>query len=188
MKKYLIVGLLSVYGFHTVAQIKKSPFAFSSITKAGLVAGSGGESYAVQSINGIKKGPWFMGIGMGIDFYQQRTIPLFLQVQKAFTKKNNQPFVYADAGLNFRWLKSSEWYKVNSSFTPGMYYETGVGWKIKLRSNTRLCFSAGYSFKQVKETAPAYWNVPVETLIAVDNFERYNYQYKRIVLKLGIEL
>ncbi len=188
MNRYLIVGLLSLYCLHTVAQVRKPKFYFSSITKVGLVAGDAGESFTVQSINGVRKGQWFMGAGVGLDFYQQRTIPVFLQMQKAFTNKNNQPFVYADAGLNFRWLKSSEMYKINSTFSPGMYYEAGMGWKIKLRNNSRLCFSAGYSFKQVKEKAPVYWFLPVEPTMRVDNFERYNYQYRRLVLKFGLEL
>ncbi len=185
MKKLFAGYILMLVFFNAEAQVKSSRVSFSSISKVGLAVGEADNALAVSCINGVQKGNWFAGIGTGIDFYKKRSIPLFLSVQKEFSSSSKRPFVYADGGVSFRWLKSDDYLKTNSTSSPGLYYEVGAGWKVRFKNNTALLFSAGFSFKQVKEKVSNYWylNDP----LYADTYERYNYKYRRVMIRLGLQ-
>ena len=186
MKKLFAGCLLLLVHFNANSQAKSSRVSFSSISKVGLAVGEADNALAVSCINGVQKGNWFAGIGTGIDFYKKRSVPLFLSVQKEFSTTSRRPFVYADGGVSFRWLKSDDFMKTNSTSSPGLYYECGLGWKIRFKNNTALLFSAGYSYKQVKEKANYYWYT-TDPLYA-DTYEQYNYKYRRVMIRFGLQL
>lgn len=173
------------------AQTKSDKVKFGTVNQVGLIAGSRGEAFRVETINGIKKHNWFAGIGLGIDYYKDRTIPLFLDVRRDLLKSRNTPFIYIDGGVNFVWLndeqKAQRTGGLNYSNPPGICYDAGLGWKLSGKNARALVLSAGYSFKQVKETIKINWGAPTPGL-QEQNTERYNHLYRRIVLKLGFEL
>lgn len=178
----LLVFILLIHNLNA----QKTKLSFSSINQAGLLTGQYGEALTVQSVNGVCKGKWFAGIGTGIDYYAQRSIPLFARVQRSFSIKPNRPFVYADAGINFRWLNQENMYKADYDYNPGLYYAIGIGCQLKAFTNAGFLISAGYSYKQLSENVPAYW-------IGIwppqdQNTVRYNYQFRRIEIKLGLQL
>ncbi len=187
MKNLLIIPLLILFIFEVAGQNEK--IKFNSINQVGLLSGGKGNSWMVQTINGIKKDKWFAGAGTGMDFYNERTIPLFLDLRRDVTNRKNTPFVYADAGINFLWLNSIE--KVQKQFptsSPGLFYDFGIGWKLSGNNDRGYIFSAGYSFKQVKEKVKySWWPAPTPQLES-ENFERYNYLYRRVVIKVGFVL
>ncbi|MEJ7679187.1 MAG: hypothetical protein WKG06_15300 [Segetibacter sp.] len=143
----------------------------------------------VQTTNGISKEKWFAGTGTGLDFYGERTIPLFLDIRRDLTSKKNTPFAYADAGINFLWLNSNQReQKQFPTSSPGLFYDLGIGWKLSGKNNGGFLFSAGYSFKQVKEKVKyTWWPAPTPALES-ENFERHNYLYRRVVIKVGFIL
>ncbi len=184
--KNILVGAFMLF-INTINAQKTDPaISFSSINQAGLLTGQYGEALTLQSVNGIRKDKWFAGLGAGIDFYAQRSIPLFVRVQYEFSSKPNRPFVYADAGANFRWLNQENVYKTDYEYNPGLYYAFGIGYKLKAFTNAGFLISAGYSYKQMSETVPAYWLSawPVQE----QNMIKYNYQFRRIEIKLGLQL
>ncbi len=61
MKSFLIIPVVILFIAKVEAQSKK--ISFSSINHVGLVSGSKGESWMVQTINGFKKDKWFAGAG-----------------------------------------------------------------------------------------------------------------------------
>lgn len=163
---------------------------FGSINQAGFLTGGGGEAGVVQSINGLIKDKWFGGIGLGLDFYRQRTVPLFLDIRKDFSNRKNTPFAYADGGINFRWLNDDQTQRFNVlsyKTPPGFCYDFGIGCKLQSKNNKGFIFSAGYSFKQMTETIKLRWGAPTPELQQQDT-ERYNYLYKRVVVKFGVML
>jgi hypothetical protein len=150
--------------------------------------GEAKNAFAVQSKNGIQKDRWFAGIGTGFDFYEKRTVPLFLAIQSDFFSGAKKLFVYTDAGINFRWLQATDYFYKSSTSTPGLYYEIGLGCKVKFRNNTGLLFSAGYNLKQVKETYNPYWYVQPVQIVDPNSLEKYNSNFRRIIIRLGLAI
>ncbi len=180
--------LIVIAGFCQDGSAAKQKIKFSSINLAGLVLGANKESAMVQTINGIKKDKWFAGVGAGIDFYVERGVPLFIDIRRDLTDKNNTAFVYADGGMYFPWLKFvQKEQKLNSSISPGAYYDLGIGWKLTSKSKRSFLMSAGYSLKQDKgKVMVQSWNPTIRSMES--NREYYNYKYRRVVLKVGIQL
>ncbi len=186
--KYILCSILICQCFYSTAQLQKSKSVFSSINNVALVVGETKNAFAVQSKNGFQKGTWFAGIGSGFDFYEKRTIPLFLALQKDFFNGPKKLFVYTDAGINFRWLQSTDYLYKNSTSKPGLYYELGVGYKVKFKNNTSLNFSAGYNLKQVMETYNPFWYVfPVQPPNP-EVIEKYNSSFRRVIIRLGLTI
>ena len=187
LKRMIIVPFFVLLICQLFAQSQR--IKFSTINQAGFLSGSKGEAFTIQTINGINKGKWFTGAGTGLDFYNERTVPLFFDVRSDLNRRKNTPFAYADAGVNFAWLNSVQ--KQEKSFPktyPGLYYDFGIGWKLAGKNNNRgFILSAGYNFKQVKEKIKYLLWEPVSQS-AIETFERYNYQYKRVVIKIGFML
>lgn len=187
MKVLLMMPFLILFMLRATGQNKK--IKFSSINQVGLLSGGMGEAFMLQTINGIKKDKWFAGAGTGLDFYRERTIPLFVAIRRDLINRINTPFVYADAGISFSWLNSFQ--KQLKQFpisSPGLFYDLGIGWKLSGKNNRGYVFSAGYSFKQVKEKVKySWWPAPTPRLES-ENYERHNYLYRRIVIKVGFQL
>lgn len=187
MKVLLMMPFLILFMLRATGQNKK--IKFSSINQVGLLSGGMGEAFMLQTINGIKKDKWFAGAGTGLDFYRERTIPLFVAIRRDLINRINTPFVYADAGISFSWLNSFQ--KQQKQFpisSPGLFYDLGIGWKLSGKNNRGYVFSAGYSFKQVKEKVKySWWPAPTPRLES-ENYERHNYLYRRIVIKVGFQL
>jgi hypothetical protein len=184
--KILIIPLLIFLSLPSISQDRR--IKFNSINQVGLISGSAGEAFMLQSVNGLKKDKWFTGAGIGLDFYNERTIPLFFDIRRDLVSKKNTPFAYIDAGVNFLWLNSIEKeQKQFSSSSPGLFYDLGIGLRLSGQNNRGFILSAGYSFKQVKENIKSSWLAPTPEL-GSDNYLRYNYLYRRIVIKMGIQL
>ena len=130
------------------------PWQFHSINNIGLLEGQTGSSFQLQTINGAQYRSWFAGVGLGLDFYRYRTIPLFLDLRKEFGKSSNKLFLFTDVGTNFSWVTDNEKtsYEQNDKFGGGFYFEGGLGYKISVSKNNSLLLSLGYSYKKLFET------------------------------------
>lgn len=135
----------------------QSAWKFRSDNYAGLAAGELGSYGQVQTVNGLYRGPWFLGLGAGLDYYRFRSIPLFLSVTRdlpAFSKRSGL-FVHLDGGIDLPWYKRPlapyEW--ISSTFHSGSYWSAGLGYKWRLSDHTdkALLLSAGYSMKKLRE-------------------------------------
>jgi len=188
MKLYLYV-LLLLFSSKTSAQHLEEKLKFRSINSFGLLTGSRGEALSVQTIAGLKAKKWFAGIGTGLDFYEARTIPVFLDFRQDLQKKSNTPYVYGDIGTNFLWLKSVNQFQSTDpgSSKPQLYYEAGIGYRISSIDKKAILFSAGYSLKQVRQRFKSFSQAPTIEL-QDDNYEHYKLIYRRIVIRLGLEL
>jgi hypothetical protein len=195
MRKGLIIILL-LSGNILFAQDKnvrrsKAEIKFSSINQFALLNGNGGTSYALQTVNGVKLNSWFVGAGVGLDMYSKRSVPVFLGTRKYFGSKPNKPFLYADGGLNYTWLNFIEKENAGSAYStsPGLYMDAGFGVKLRSKGGVAMVMSAGYSYKQSKETVYP-WGGFMPAVFPVPDYqpERLNSQYRRIVVKLGIQL
>jgi len=190
IRGYLILIALTVFAASAHAQQvnTKANIRFSSINQIGLISGSQGESSLVQTINGVKKDTWFAGLGVGFDFYGERGAPLFLDVRKELLHKKNTPFIYADGGRYFEWLNfiQKEQRGIPASYAGG-YYDVGVGLKLGGKNKGGFLMSAGYSFKRAKEKAQQQTYNPVTRAYETSTYST-NYNYNRVVIKIGFQL
>ena len=190
MKRVIMLSAILVTvisGFSQDSAADKQKIKFSSINQLGVVCGANKESAMVQTINGLRKDKWFAGLGAGVDFYVERGVPLFIDIRRDLTRKRNTAFLYADGGMYFPWLNFiQKEQKISSSISPGGYYDVGVGWKLTGKSKRSFLMSVGYTLKQDKgkETVQT-WNPSLQGF--EKSTEYYNYKYRRLVLKLGVQ-
>ncbi|MEP6596610.1 MAG: hypothetical protein ABJA71_11725 [Ginsengibacter sp.] len=177
----LIAALISLPVF---AQEK---VRFNSISMVGLAAGETGNSALIQTMNGISFKNWFAGIGLGIDYYKNKTIPLFLDLRVPIAKTNF--FVFLDPGYNFP-SKNKPDEKVSFyntyHFFGGFYSELGIGYKMKIARKSCLLFSSGFSYKELN-IKTGVGNPCLVGPCPVD-YSTYEYSYSRILLKAGVRL
>ena len=163
---------------------KVEKVVFSSINTAGVILGKSDPELSVQTVNGASYKSWFAGIGVGLDYYYLRTIPLFAHVQKRLFPEKNPLFAYADLGMNIPWMKDADkqalWYR--SDYKAGLYYDIGAGYELNMKKGA-IILSAGYTTKQMQETQtyPYIWGPPGMP----DRKEYIDYNLSRLVLKAG---
>jgi len=196
MKNNILISTVLLFSFLSgSSQAKKSlstTTKFSSIIQLGILEGQADKTFAqFQLVNGIQHNDWFYGIGLGIDYYNnKRSVPLFLDVKKDLLKRKTTPFIYADAGYNFSWLRDKDkiaYWGTDYKQKGGVYYETGLGYKFILKNKMALGFSAGYSFKQQKEffTNFVFNDFPPYTQSSGKHPDIYDYKFRRICLKFN---
>jgi hypothetical protein len=188
MKRILIL-VFSVCIAGRMSAQQKTParaWQFHSINNVGLLEGQTGSAFQLQSINGMQYKSWYAGIGLGLDFYRDRTIPLFIDFRKEFGSSVNKFFAYADGGVNFCWLTDNEktTYLADDHFETGFYMDLGLGYKIGLGKTNHLLLSIGYSLKKLKETYNSYYYYPPDNKL---DKEEINYNLNRLTLKMGWE-
>jgi hypothetical protein len=186
MKKIIISAVVAlIINFPVIAQKKVS---FSSKNYFGIVAGENGTNPQLQTINGIKFSKWFTGIGTGFDWYYQRSIPLFISVDRSvLLKPRRNIFFSADAGVNFPWKYrqyDNDYYYGDSKTVPGFYWATGLGYRIGVgKQADAVLLHIGYTNKLYKEKI-AYTNPCLVAPCPVNN-ESYNYNLKAVSVKIG---
>lgn len=191
MRKYYFSLLLLFVAVAAGAQAKKDcNIGFASNNSVGFVTGESNAELLVQTVNGIEWKGWFLGAGVGLDYYNVRSVPVFGELRKKLLNKSKSPYVYASAGHHYLWLEEeSMWEKDHKG---GFYYDMGVGYEIGLSKSRRpfpssLFFSAGYSGKKYSKKQDAYpwmsvWPRPF------DSFKTFEYKDSRISVKMGLTI
>jgi hypothetical protein len=189
MEKKIVLLLLCCFCLCSVwAQgVKKKSYPFHSINSLALVNGSNGVAAAMQSVNGFTKGPWFAGIGLGLDYYQYRTVPFFADLRYEVGQKRNKFFVYGDAGINFNWAQDYFYYESSlwngnrsNNFNSGLYTDAGIGLSAGFKNGNAFILSLGCSRKTLKEKINyADW------LTGKPQTDINTYRFNRIMVKAG---
>jgi len=161
---------------------------FSSQNYLGLLEGAHGSAFQLQTINGIAYKTWFVGLGTGIDWYYQRSIPAFVSASKDFFKKAGRSFYASiDGGMNFPWKDDkpyNDWgYRVGKP-DRGAFWSAGLGYKIGVgKSNDALLMHLGYSYKHLSEEVTTV--SPCLVGPCPENTEKFDYSLRRLSLKVG---
>lgn len=193
----IIAGLLVITNA-LFAQQQPAPakFAFRSIAQFSMINGNDAVSAGIQSVNGATFKGWFAGVGIGLDFYRYRSVPIFLDLRKEFAVKKNKIFIYADGGYNLPWVKknnvSRDWpgwgnYKEDYVYKGGKYFDAGLGYAIGFAKGGAFLLSAGYSHKAFDETKTTSntsgVGTPQETTFT--DVQKFSYRFNRLMLKVG---
>src|SRR5215212_7410263 len=161
---------------------------FGSINSIGWLKGASRNMVQAQSINGIRYKSFFGGIGVGLDNYYYKTIPVFVDFRKNILSKKSTPFVYVDLGISFpkdRIETQSSW--TRNEYKAGSYYDIGAGYMFPLLKKISFSLAIGYSQK----TSRRDWVYSVPREVAPYGFDDvnrdiYNYTFRRLSLKAGI--
>ena len=158
---------------------------FNSIISGGIASGEIGTFPVLQTVNGVQYKKWFAGIGVGYDSYYYKTIPLFLHATRVINKQNNA-FIYGDAGYNFSGKNKPKEISSYSSynFSGGFYGDIGIGYKGKISKKTFLLISTGYSYKTLYNTVKVI--SPCLVGPCPENIYDYTYNFRRLIFKTGI--
>lgn len=178
---YLLNLLIAVY---TCAEAQVSPKAsFQSINQVGVLEGEAGSAFQLQTINGIRYKTYSAGIGVGLDYYFERAVPVFIDLRKNILAKQNSPFVYLEGGIPFTWTKSKDDIK-EPEYHHQLMYEAGIGYNLPIGKNARFLMSAGYNYRSFTEYSyPTYWIYAYP----VQKKQRFDYELRRISIKMGLE-
>lgn len=188
MKKLFTAILTSICLFSYAQTAKKTnPVRFHSTNQVGLIQGQIGSALLLQSINGIQYQTCLVGIGLGLDYYKKRSVPLFLELRKNLFSKNNTPFIYADGGYHFIWDEEVSEELFVTDVKGGMYYDLGIGYNFSAFKSSAVTISLGYSMKSMSETINLHperssWPPPPS------DFQDYEYKLRRYVFKMGLTL
>ena len=187
--KYFFLVLLMPVTLVSFGQKKNTTYKFHSINNISLINGNNATTAGLQSINGFQKGNLFAGVGIGLDYYLYRTVPLFVDFRYEFGKTKNKFFAYADGGVNFDWVEEEyndgpifiwDGSRNTSEFHNGAYTDVGLGYMVGTKKGGGLVLSLGHSYKSLEKTISYQdWRTQ-ETITDV-----YNYNLDRIVLKVG---
>ena len=188
MKRIIISVICCCCMCSVWAQVgKKKVYQFHSINSLALVNGNNGVSAAIQTVNGFSKGPLFAGLGLGLDYYQYRSVPVFADVRYELGEKRNKFFVYGNAGINCSWVQDEFldepviWNGNRSNnFKNGFYSDAGIGLNAGFKNGNAFILSLGYSRKTMEEK------------ITYDDWRTGNsqtdvntYRFNRVLLKAG---
>jgi hypothetical protein len=188
----LIAGLSLGHG---LAQ-SKTPWQFRSLDYIGGLRGEDGDFFQFQTINGLYKKSWFLGVGTGLDYYRYRSIPLFASVVKDLMPGKNGLFLTLEGGTDLpAYTRPLYGNFIKSRFRSGPYWGAELGYKIKLspHSGRAVLLSAGYSYKELREDQTEPYSCPIGAPCLLEQpgsepVTRYTYRNQRLSIKAGISL
>lgn len=130
-----------------------------------------------------------VGVGIGLDDYQARSVPVFGDLRYDFSRAERTFFSYAGGGKALPWLTRKQWSSQNSrepdKNVAGAYVHAGLGYKFRWRYNSSLHISAGYSHAAFKtRTSIIDWPTQQPT----GNFSTTDYSFNRLTLMMGVTL
>jgi hypothetical protein len=155
MKKILLISCIG--SFCWLGSLGQSAWKFRSCNYVGILSGEAGNYGQLQSINGLYKRVWFVGVGAGLDYYRFRSIPLFASVTRDLLSGKHGLYVTGDAGTNIPWYKRPS-FGMASTFHAGLYWSGSLGYRFRIsQKGQALLLSVGYSYKELSEDVKGYW-------------------------------
>ena len=186
--QWLLVMCFSCLVMFPFAQTKKEEIRFNSLNSVGMLNGEIASSFTMQTINGIGYKQFFTGIGVAIDNYGYRTVPVFWDIRKTFGNNSIRPLLFADFGIGFhlktdqlpeKWSNGITDYTIKNSLCGewGMGLEKNIG-------KSAFFVTASYALKKYAYSQNDYFEYgPQGTTL-----NRFDYSYNRIVLRMGVRL
>jgi hypothetical protein len=122
----------------------KQCWQFHSLNQFGLLQGESTNVLQLQTVNGWEKKNFFAGIGVALDYYQYKSIPLFLDLRQSFGSEKNRVFLYGDAGPHFVWVHQPRQYNYTTTYATGFYSDAGLGYRRNFKTGMALPHIAAF--------------------------------------------
>jgi hypothetical protein len=187
MSKLVFFTSICLLLYFTVNGQQKTRLKFTSINEVGVAWGSTDDGLQVQTINGFYYKTFSAGLGIGLDYYWERTIPVFIDLRKDIFNKKQTPFVYADLATNLPWVKTKEenwWY--TSEYDDGIYFDVGIGYKLPVNKKLFVNMSFGYTQKSIEEMRKNKTVIDDFPPYGSYNAENFKYTLRRFSFKAGL--
>lgn len=190
MRYYFLLLLLTAGWLAGNCQDNKTgKVQYSGMYEVGMLIGKAYTKVNPQIIQGISFKNYFTGIGVALDPYGFRTVPVFAQFRYSLHNDRSSPFAFASLGVSLPWnndaipekfYNSDEtWHKLKT----GPYSEIGIGYKVKLDDGHAMNLMIGYCYKRFEYTEKtSYYTDQLQQYE-----DRYVYDYRRISLRVGFQ-
>jgi len=191
MTKHILMG--SLFVLCVTACFGQHAGRFRSDSYGGLSIGQMGSYGQVQTVNGLTRGPWFVGLGAGLDYYRFRNVPLFLSATRdLLANQRSALFLILDGGVDLPLYKrpSQAYLDLTSSFRAGPYWRTGLGyrWRFSEAGHRALLFSATYGESRLTErqtTNGRCYDYPACTITS--ETDTFDYTNRTMQVGVGVE-
>ena len=190
MKYKIILSITVLLLTMNFVNAQSSKLKFHSINNIGLLEGGSDENLQLQTINGVSHKGFFGGVGIGLDNYYRKSIPLFADLRQNFSQRKSTPFLYLDLGAVFPWDRNTGTRWSSSQYKTGFLYDAGIGYSFPIKGRFAMNLSAGYSqrfLKEINETSRWYFltdNMPFAPAPSKDT-AHYKYNFNRFSFKIG---
>ena len=178
----LVLGSCIPAGANRTTKITSQDFNLSIM--AGLLEGEKGSAFQLQTVNGVQYKGWFTGIGIGLDYYRIRSVPVFVDLRKNFGSLRKSFFAYLDGGIHYPWITDDQKDFNGGVYSNGFYSDIGFGYRITLQGNTSVLLSLGYSYKKTVEKGTPLVSCPFYGP-CYSGPQQIVYNLNRISFKLG---
>lgn len=188
LKRFWCLLPLILFTGVVIAQQKKKTGGFYNIDEVGIQF-SDKKGLVLRAIGGYRFNSHLQaGVGVGLDDYTLRSVPVFGDVRYDLNGTKNTFFAYGGAGISFPWITSNQfpgyYGKHPDKTVPGFYGHAGIGYKIRTGKND-FHIAVGYSraAMKLKYESVAIWPQPV-----LLGYTSYEYKFNRISIVAGITL
>ncbi len=138
-------------------------------------------SLSLSTINGIQIQNHQLGIGVGIDKWQEAFLfPVFLNYKLNFTQKSLSPYGVLDVGYSFGHKNKTQYDDVEQG---SFFFKCGFGIQFKLTNKISLTSDLTYKLQNMRSSYKRIIN-PFEP----SEEHRYNIYYNFIGLSIGTQL
>ncbi len=165
----------------------RPPIGYFNLSSAGLLAGYGDNGFipipSLTTINGIYfNEKFFIGLGIGFEYYNWSTMPLFASGTYLMRPDVFSPYVSVKLGYSFALEKYS---RVNyNGFDMrnfgGVLLSPEAGISIPIGEFSNILLGLGYHFQELSEEKPQYWSSQSDAPPS-----RVYTNYNRISLRVG---
>ncbi len=162
---------------------------YSGMYEMGMLIGKAYTKANPQIVQGISFKNYFTGIGVALDPYGFRTIPVFAQFRYSLYQAKSSPFAFASLGVSIPWnngVLPEKYFNTNETWhtlKTSPYAEVGIGYKIKLNDGHAINLLAGYCYKRFSYTEKnSYYTYELQQYE-----DQYSYDYRRVSLRVGFQ-
>lgn len=126
-----------------------------AILSGGITGGEKQAAPVAQLSAGISYGPWFSGLGVGLDNYRINSIPVFADWRFSFGPKRMLN-VYVNGGYHFlkptaEQFTENIWWGTKQDLKSGFFGEAGLGFQLQAGRYHRIGSNVGYRHKRMTQ-------------------------------------
>lgn len=165
----------------------RPPIGYFNYSSAGLLAGSGINGFipipSLTTINGLHfNDKLFIGLGVGFEYYNWSTMPLFISGTYLLRPDAFSPYVSMKLGYGFAIEKYNNinYNGFDMRNFGGIMLSPEAGVSIPISEFSSLMLGLGYHFQELSEEKPQYWSSQSDAPPS-----RVYTNYNRISLRIG---
>jgi len=181
---FFLSVMLLLFSQASSAQVNKKQLLFHSFNSVQVLMGNSNNSFSVHSVNGVQWKRTFAGVGVGVDDYYHRSVPLFLELRQDINRGEKKLQAFVNGGLHIplgNTNRIDHW--KTGDFKPGRLMAAGLDYFIPLKKDAVVL---GLAFSQKKVTQMVNNNIWNPILNRIDNVPlKEVYEFNRIWLKVG---